>query len=120
MTAAHGYDLYSDGVRKYFAQGGVFDNGIITQPTAFNNSMMGEAGPEAIMPLIRGPEGLGVRAEGNVVMIEELRRLRDEVAKLRSESKAENLQLVKNTGKMAGVLTRCESTDGTLLVEVAT
>ncbi|MFH0798667.1 MAG: hypothetical protein V2A66_00610, partial [Pseudomonadota bacterium] len=120
QVPAHGFILYNDGSKDYYAQGGVFDSGIVTRPTAFNNSMMGENGPEAIMPLVRGPEGLGVRAEGNVVMIEELRRLRDEVAKLRAENKAENLQLVKNTGKMAGVLTRCESQDGALTTVAAT
>lgn len=48
-----------------FAQGDVFD-----QPTGFrygNNQMgvMGEAGPEAVMPLKRGKDGkLGVVAQG--------------------------------------------------------
>lgn len=47
-----------------FAQGGV-----VTQPTAFamrgGTGLMGEAGPEAIMPLARGPDGrLGVRGQG--------------------------------------------------------
>ncbi|ETX16169.1 tail protein [Roseivivax halodurans JCM 10272] len=43
--------------------------GIVTQPTTFpmrgGTGLMGEAGPEAIMPLTRTPDGkLGVRAEG--------------------------------------------------------
>ena len=48
-----------------FAKGGV-----ISQATAFHmrggtTGLMGEAGPEAIMPLSRGPDGrLGVRAAG--------------------------------------------------------
>ena len=47
-----------------FAKGGV-----ISQATAFpmrgGTGLMGEAGPEAIMPLSRGPDGsLGVRAAG--------------------------------------------------------
>lgn len=45
-----------------------FSNTIVTQPTQFwakGGNLMGEAGPEAIMPLKRGPDGyLGVRAEG--------------------------------------------------------
>jgi phage-related minor tail protein len=45
-----------------FAQGGVFSNGVVSQPTLFNMGLMGEAGHEAIMPLVHGPEGLGVRA----------------------------------------------------------
>ncbi len=64
-----------------FSQGRVtpFANGgIVSGPTAFpmrnGAGLMGEAGPEAIMPLQRGPDGkLGVRAAGggqavNVVM----------------------------------------------------
>ncbi len=47
-----------------FARGGV-----VSGPTAFamrgGTGLMGEAGPEAIMPLARGPDGrLGVRAGG--------------------------------------------------------
>lgn len=60
-----------------FAQGGVFSagrvtpfakGGIVGGPTLFpmrgGAGLMGEAGPEAIMPLSRGPDGkLGVRAQ---------------------------------------------------------
>ncbi|MDT3722384.1 phage tail tape measure protein [Pseudomonas oryzihabitans] len=54
---------------QMFANGGVFTNGIVDQPTAFRMAgglgVMGEAGPEAIMPLTRGPDGsLGVAAHG--------------------------------------------------------
>ena len=50
-----------------FAKGGTFTNGIVNSPTAFyakggTPGVMGEAGPEAIMPLKRGPDGsLGVQ-----------------------------------------------------------
>lgn len=61
------------------AQGGAFGagrvmpfakGGVISQATAFpmrgGTGLMGEAGPEAIMPLARGPDGaLGVRAAGS-------------------------------------------------------
>ena len=61
-----------------FAQGGAFTQGrvmpfakggVVTGPTAFPmrgaTGLMGEAGPEAIMPLTRGADGrLGVRATG--------------------------------------------------------
>ncbi|WP_108260335.1 phage tail tape measure protein [Mangrovicoccus ximenensis] len=55
-----------------FAQGRVMPfakGGIVSGPTAFPmrgaTGLMGEAGPEAIMPLSRGPDGsLGVRAQG--------------------------------------------------------
>ena len=62
-----------------FAQGGAFSQGrvmpfakggVVAQPTNFamrgGTGLMGEAGPEAIMPLARGPDGrLGVQASGN-------------------------------------------------------
>ena len=69
-----------------FANGGAFSQGrvmpfakggVVSAPTTFpmrgGTGLMGEAGPEAIMPLARGPDGrLGVQAGGgravNVVM----------------------------------------------------
>ncbi len=69
-----------------FAMGGAFSQGkvmpfarggVVSAPTSFpmrgGRGLMGEAGPEAIMPLARGPDGrLGVQAGGgravNVVM----------------------------------------------------
>lgn len=53
-----------------FANGGAFTNGIVHKPTAFfakggTPGVMGEAGPEAIVPLQRGPDGsLGVQMFG--------------------------------------------------------
>lgn len=54
---------------EQFAQGGAFTNQIVDSPTLFKfakgTGMMGEAGPEAIMPLTRDGSGnLGVRAQG--------------------------------------------------------
>jgi phage-related minor tail protein len=59
---------YSSGV-EMFAKGGSFTNSIVDSPTLFKfakgTGMMGEAGPEAIMPLRRGADGsLGVQAQG--------------------------------------------------------
>lgn len=60
---------WSGGVQK-FAKGGAFTNSIVNSPTAFGmaggaSGLMGEAGPEAIMPLARGSDGsLGVRMVG--------------------------------------------------------
>ncbi|KEP71668.1 phage tail tape measure protein [Thioclava sp. BHET1] len=61
---------FADGAA--FAQGRVTafaKGGVVTQPTGFamrgGAGLMGEAGPEAIMPLARGPDGrLGVAAPG--------------------------------------------------------
>jgi lambda family phage tail tape measure protein len=52
-----------------FAKGGTFTNQIVDSPTLFKfargTGLMGEAGPEAIMPLKRDSSGnLGVRAQG--------------------------------------------------------
>ncbi|BEV43915.1 phage tail tape measure C-terminal domain-containing protein [Afipia carboxidovorans] len=65
---AKGGVFANDNVRA-FANGGAFTNSIVSSPTLFRfaqgTGLMGEAGPEAIMPLKRGPDGsLGVRAAG--------------------------------------------------------
>ncbi len=68
-----------------FAKGGVFSQGrvtpfasggVVSSPVSFpmrgGTGLMGEAGPEAIMPLARGPDGkLGVRGGGggNVTVV---------------------------------------------------
>ncbi|HCT4492832.1 TPA: phage tail tape measure protein [Pseudomonas aeruginosa] len=60
---------WANGV-QFFANGAAFTNSIVSRPTAFGMSggrtgVMGEAGPEAILPLARGADGsLGVRAVG--------------------------------------------------------
>jgi phage-related minor tail protein len=59
---------YDVGV-KQFAKGGMFTNSVVNSPTLFKfgqgTGLMGEAGPEAIMPLKRDSNGnLGVRAGG--------------------------------------------------------
>lgn len=57
-------DMPIDSKLPKFAGGGVFTNGIVTQPTTFNFGEMGEAGPEAIVPITQGPKGLGIRSYG--------------------------------------------------------
>ncbi|HZP87088.1 MAG TPA: phage tail tape measure protein [Burkholderiales bacterium] len=54
---------YGGGV-SFSARGNLFDRGaLLTVPTAVPLSVMGEAGPEAVLPLARGPGGrLGVRS----------------------------------------------------------
>ncbi len=60
---AHG-GAFAQGRVMPFANGGVV-NGPVTFPMRGGTGLMGEAGPEAIMPLTRGPDGrLGVRAQG--------------------------------------------------------
>ncbi|MFC7704995.1 phage tail tape measure protein [Plastorhodobacter daqingensis] len=74
---AQGLNAAVSGVMP-FAQGGAFtqgrvmpfaQGGIVSGPVMFpmrgGRGLMGEAGPEAIMPLTRGPDGkLGVQAQG--------------------------------------------------------
>jgi hypothetical protein len=60
--------VYDAGLQT-FAKGGMFTNSVVDQPTLFKfakgTGLMGEAGPEAIMPLKRDSKGnLGVRADG--------------------------------------------------------
>lgn len=65
--------VYGSENYQAFAKGGTFTNQIVTSPTlfrfakgsGFGTGLMGEAGPEAIMPLTRTSNGsLGVLAEG--------------------------------------------------------
>ncbi|WP_299648017.1 hypothetical protein [uncultured Jannaschia sp.] len=63
--------LYADGAAFRsgrvvpFAKGGAFTNSVVSRPTVAPQALFGEAGPEAIMPLTRGPGGkLGVHASG--------------------------------------------------------
>lgn len=59
-----------DGGVQFFKDGGAFTNSIVSKPTAFGmaggqTGVMGEAGPEAIVPLARTSSGqLGIRAVG--------------------------------------------------------
>ncbi len=60
--------VYDAGLTQ-FGKGGMFTNSIVSSPTLFKfakgTGLMGEAGPEAIMPLKRDSNGnLGVRAGG--------------------------------------------------------
>jgi phage-related minor tail protein len=71
MPFANG-GAFSQGKVMPFAKGGIV-GGPTTFPMRGGRGLMGEAGPEAIMPLTRGPDGrLGVQSAGgravNVVM----------------------------------------------------
>lgn len=94
--AALGMAFEGSGVRR-FAMGGAFTNSIVDSPTLFRFAnggalgLMGEAGPEAIMPLKRGSDGsLGVRAEasgGVQVVINDMRSKTDAPAIQVAESR---------------------------------
>ena len=64
-------NVFSGAGMHAFANGGAFTNRLFSVPTMFQFGrggqfgVMGEAGPEAVMPLTRGPGGrLGVGAHG--------------------------------------------------------
>ena len=111
--------------QNQFATGAAFTNGIVSRPTAFNMGVMGEAGPEAIMPLASIGGSLGIRAQmpGADSIVDELRGLREEVSMLRAEARATAL----NTGRTQDIMKRVSrngdsfivSTDGEAL-EVTT
>lgn len=70
MLFANGGSFDSNGLSS-FANGGAFTNDVVSKRTMFSFANgtalgeMGEAGPEAIMPLKRGPDGsLGVQMHG--------------------------------------------------------
>jgi lambda family phage tail tape measure protein len=63
LTFANGGVFAQNGIQK-FARGGIVDKPTLF-PFAKGTGLMGEAGPEAIMPLRRGRDGrLGVEAAG--------------------------------------------------------
>jgi len=107
-----------------FATGGTFSNGIVTTATVAPQALFGEAGPEAIMPLARGPGGvLGVRmlagagdaetaASADMArllrdLVDENRRLngqmndlKQEVSQMRKENNLGNSQLATDSKLM--------------------
>lgn len=99
-----------------YARGAAFEYGVVQRPSAFPLGLMGEAGPEAIMPLSRGPGGqLGVASWGSRELIEEIQALRSEVEGLRAEARA----TASHTSATARILDRV-TPDGYRLQTVAT
>jgi len=95
-----------------FADGGVFTNSIVSSPTRFNMAEMGEAGPEAIMPLHRGADGsLGVR--GNVVnmapVVAAIESLRAETQHQTRIQAAAQKQLIDQLKSLNGRVSNLES-----------
>ena len=98
-----------------FASGAAFGYGVVQRPSAFPLGLMGEAGPEAIMPLSRGPNGaLGVRSFGGDALVAEIQALRNELEGLRAEARATAV----HTAKTARILERV-TPDGNSLQTVA-
>lgn len=89
-----------------FANGGVFTNGIVSSPTAFNMGVMGEAGSEAIMPLTNINGSLGVTTN-NSEMVKQLTIISDKMSRL----EAAQIATVQNTGKVARIVERADNGD---------
>lgn len=77
--------------RTPYALGGVIDRPM----TVGEAGLAGEAGPEALMPLVRGPRGLSVRSVSNDNSAAE------EIRTLRLELKSALLAIAQNTGETA-------------------
>ena len=94
-----------------FASGAAFTNGIATRPTAFNMGLMGEDGPEAIMPLTNVGGRLGVAAVGTTdsSLVERVNNL--EIV----------LQVIAvNTSKVARILDSAQGEDGRSIMTTST
>ena len=114
----------------FFAQGGAFTNGIVVNPTPFNMGLMGEAGPEAIMPLTRTASGdLGVQVQmpampnwaeygrsSDAALVAEIQALRAEVQGLRAEARATAV----NTGRSQEMLKRVTRNGEAMQTQAAT
>jgi phage-related minor tail protein len=87
---------------RKFAKGGAFTNGIVQGPTAFNMGLMGEAGPEAILPLTNVNGRLGVGSSDSKKTDELLQKVLREMESFHfnsiSEAKAGNKMLKKWDG----------------------
>lgn len=66
ISASANGNVFSGGNIVPFANGGIVNGPTLFPMTGSNTGLMGEAGPEAIMPLKRGKDGkLGVSVEGS-------------------------------------------------------
>ena len=114
---------------KYFADGGVLSNKVVSSPVAFNTGVMGEAGPEAVMPLGKTKAGkLGVIAtapkpsidspvstnttDTDKALVAEIRALKEEVSMLRYEARA----TAASSNKTSKILERVTRSGESLLV----
>ena len=91
LFSAKGNVFDTSGHIKAYAHGGFFTNKIVSRPTMFAHGggfgVMGEAGPEAILPLKRMPGGdLGVRTDAHSANIPNIQ-----------------VNVINNTGTLASV-----------------
>ena len=108
-----------DAANRY-ATGGVFTNSIVSSPTMFQMGLMGEAGPEAIMPLARGADGsLGVRSMVDSGVARGLEILAAKLETLINDNRAAQSAIATNTGKVARIIERADNGDSINIALVA-
>jgi hypothetical protein len=98
-----------------FANGGAFTNGVVSKPTNFSMGLMGEAGPEAILPLTNVGGRLGVHAVSSGSETEESSVLSRRVDNMSIELQA----IAINTSKVARLLERVTRDGESLIVKDA-
>lgn len=103
-----------------YATGGVFTNSVVSTPTMFPMGLMGEAGPEAIMPLARGADGsLGVRSMVDGGVARGLEILAAKLETLIADNRAAQSAIATNTGKVARIIERADNGDSINVALVA-
>jgi hypothetical protein len=114
--AAYHYQKWGKNEGRPFATGGAFSGGLVQGPTSFNMGLMGEKGPEAILPLTNVNGKLGVHANDNSMSIEAIRRLHDSMQEavryLRGiEMLLNKMELTMDRWDRLGLYVRGESPD---------
>lgn len=100
-------NAFGEGGVHTFAKGGTFTNKVVTTPKTFRfangTGLMGEAGPEAILPLSRASDGrLGVVAQGGAVG--------------KGSNDVVNVVLQDDSGRMSAIADqRIETASGTIV-----
>ena len=104
-----------------FATGGAFTGSVVSRPTMFDMGLMGEAGPEGILPLTSVGGKLGVharisgkgQAHGQPInqdaLLAELQALRAQVAELHQVLDSNTGTIAINTGKTARLHARWDA-----------
>jgi tape measure domain-containing protein len=110
------------GLNLLNAKGNAFDKGLVTSPTVFayanggagNFGLLGEAGPEAIMPLSRGSDGkLGVKSSGGGTVINITNNIAE--GKSTSRSSGSDSQGISQLSKMMVAVIQREQRPGGVL-----
>ena len=111
MTDRARYHYYNSGMgegRRPFASGGAFSNSVVMGPTSFPMGLMGEAGPEAVMPLANVGGQMGVRAVTDPQVVEALNEVRDELRKAKAQRGAVGEATLEGLADVANGLERVE------------